>query len=95
MDIKVVNNKSVCSFLKHSVLNVGLSLGLSLSFLETAFAWGQHGHAVICEMAYDQLTPKTRQEVDQLMKVHADDERLNTAFAWADRAPRKKPPNIM
>jgi len=42
-------------------------------------------------MAYDQLTTRTRAEVDRLMAVHPDDDRLDTACAWADRQPRKKP----
>ena len=63
----------------------------AVSLPEEASAWGAHGHAVICEMAYDQLSEKARTEVDRLMAVHPDDERLATACAWADRQPRKKP----
>ena len=57
----------------------------------SAQAWGHHGHAVICEMAYMQLSDATRAEVDRLMAVHPDDKNLSTACAWADRQPRKKP----
>jgi hypothetical protein len=66
-------------------------LGCVVISAERAQAWGAHGHAVICEMAYDQLTPRTRAEVDRLMAVHPEDDRLDTACAWADRQPRKKP----
>lgn len=57
----------------------------------SALAWGEHGHAVICELTYRQLEPEIRQAVDELMSAHPEDERLNTACAWADRFPRKKP----
>lgn len=56
-----------------------------------AWGWGQYGHAVMCEMAYQQLSQDVRAKVDTLMRAHPDDEDLNTACAWADRQPRKKP----
>jgi len=56
-----------------------------------ALAWGKHGHAVICELTYRQLEPEFREVVDKLMLAHPEDDHLNTACAWADRAPRKKP----
>ena len=57
----------------------------------SAMAWGEHGHAVICELTYRQLEPEIRKAVDELMLAHPEDEKLNTACAWADRFPRKKP----
>jgi len=69
----------------------GLSWVSVLMFPSGALAWGQHGHAVICELTYRQLEPEIRKTVDELMLAHPDDERLNTACAWADRFPRKKP----
>lgn len=41
----------------------------SLLIWQQSFAWNFIGHAVIAQVAYDQLTPKAKQQVNALVKV--------------------------
>lgn len=61
----------------------GLHLGLLATFLATllaapspARAWNGSGHRLSASIAWDQLTPRTRQVVGRLLAAHQDAERL-------------------
>ncbi len=76
---------------------------LSLSLIGTASAWNLRGHMEVAAIAWDQLTPKTRARVVQLLKLNPDysdwidgfpsRQRSRAAFTraagWADDIKRK------
>jgi nuclease S1 len=67
--------------LTHSVL---ACLIWTLSTLPgSAFAWGTQGHHVIASLAFAQLTPTARAEVDRLLALEPG-ETLMTISTWAD-----------
>ncbi len=37
-----------------------------------AFAWGETGHRVVCQIAYDELLPDARVELDRLIALDSD-----------------------
>lgn len=53
------------------------------------FAWNAVGHRIIAQIAYDQLTPQAKKQVDQLTKVmfhsHYPSARFLRAATWPDR----------
>ena len=57
-------------------------------FVPAAWGWGNTGHLVVAQIAYDRLTPSTRAEADRLIRVLAgSDPRLAdfvTASVWMD-----------
>jgi hypothetical protein len=69
-----------------------------LGLTTTAFAWDQYAHMIVASVAYDQLTPSTRQKVRTLLKLNpkyhdwvarvSPDKRDRMAFLraslWAD-----------
>lgn len=44
-----------------------LLLGLCALSPETSMAWGETGHRVVCQIAYQELRPAARQELDRLI----------------------------
>jgi protein-tyrosine-phosphatase len=56
-----------------------LVIGLPLP----GFAWGTQGHQVIASLAYAQLTPAARKEVDRLLALEPG-ETLGSISTWAD-----------
>lgn len=45
-------------------------LAMQLLLPTNAFAWGETGHRVVCQIAYDSLLPAARHELDRLPSVH-------------------------
>jgi nuclease S1 len=64
---------------------VALLLSLAAT---TAFAWGTQGHQVVANLAYAQLTPKARTEVDRLLALEPG-ATLASLSAWADETRNK------
>ncbi len=68
-------------------LTLTLTLTLFSSF--PAFAWNSIGHRIIAQIAYDQLTPQTKAQVDQLTSVmfHSrySEARFLRASTWPDQ----------
>ena len=50
----------------------GLTAALVFATASHAFAWGDVGHKIVCEIAFQELNPKTRREVGRL--IHRDPE---------------------
>lgn len=48
--------------------------------MQRAFAWGAKGHRIIAQVAYDNLTNKTRKQVDAVLGKHG----MIYLAAWAD-----------
>lgn len=66
-----------------------LPLLLILCFSSPIFAWNNVGHRVIAQIAYDQLTPQTKQKIDALTAVmfHSQypADRFLCAATWPDQ----------
>ena len=56
--------------------------------IEIALAWGDTGHKVVCQMAYELLDPAARREVERLIKLDADFDTFAESCVFADRPER-------
>jgi hypothetical protein len=65
----------------------GLLLGLFL--VRDVSAWGDAGHQIICEIAFQELNPQARATVQRLLQHDADFSTFSKACTWPDR-PRKR-----
>lgn len=72
--------------IKKLILRIILVLFLLPSIL---FAWNSNGHRVIAQIAYDQLTPTAKKQIDAIIakKFHAHyaDDRFLLAATWPDQ----------
>lgn len=69
---------------RRAVRRVLLTLAMSLAALP-AWGWGGTGHRVICEIAWQQLTPAARREVQALLRLERGSHRFSESCTWADR----------
>ena len=71
---------------------MGLLLASGLAVPDRGEAWGDVAHQVICEIAFQELTPPAKAEVKRLLRKDSDPNfrRFSTACTWADH-PRKRP----
>lgn len=53
-----------------------------------AFGWGETGHRAVCQIAYDELTPTARAEVDRLMSLDPEYDTFADSCLFADGPPR-------
>jgi hypothetical protein len=77
------------TFIDHTKLFFA-TLITAVSFSSNAFAWGDLGHKVICEIALRRVSPATRAEIDKLIQRDTDYSSFADACAWPDH-PRKRP----
>jgi hypothetical protein len=64
--------------------HVGVVMLLSLLAAKDVAAWGDTGHEIICEIAFQKLTPQARARVIQLLRQDPDVMRFSTACTWPD-----------
>ena len=75
--------------MKHSLLLAGFA---SLFLIPvTAFGWGAVGHHAICQVAYEELNPGVRAEVDRLIALDSNYEDFATSCTFADWPERQRP----
>ena len=55
-----------------------------------SFGWGETGHRVVCQIAYDELTQVARTEVDRLIALDPDYDSFNESCLFADGPPRQR-----
>ena len=53
-----------------------------------AFAWGETGHRVVCQMAYEELLPNARAELDRLLALDSDFDNFADSCLFADKPER-------
>ena len=53
-----------------------------------AFAWGETGHRVVCQIAYEELLPEARTELDRLIALDSDFDDFADACLFADTPER-------
>ncbi len=49
-----------------------------------AHAWGEHGHNVVCDIAWRELTPGAKQEVRRLVGQDPDYDTFAESCVWPD-----------
>jgi hypothetical protein len=62
-----------------------------LCFPCQAFAWGDPGHRIVCQIAYLELKPEIRSRVDALIAIDPKFRTFADACTWADKFPRARP----
>ena len=62
---------------------------LLLSIGSDAWAWGDEGHKVICEIAFRLAKPSTQAEIQRLLKTDTEFNRFSNSCIWPDH-PRKR-----
>ncbi|OGT43214.1 MAG: hypothetical protein A3F13_06205 [Gammaproteobacteria bacterium RIFCSPHIGHO2_12_FULL_40_19] len=72
-----------------------LFLWLLCFFTTSVFAWGSVGHRLVAQIAYDQLTPQAKKQIDALTDVmfHSryPDARFARASTWPDTIRQQAP----
>ncbi len=53
-----------------------------------AFCWGEDGHRVVCQIAFDEMTPSARTEVTRLLALDPDFESFADSCLFADSPER-------
>jgi hypothetical protein len=54
-----------------------------------AYAWGDDGHKVVCEIAFNQVKPSTRAAIVELIKADGEFNTFSDSCVWPDH-PRKR-----
>ena len=67
----------------------GLVILLGLFGARDVYAWGDTGHQLICEIAFQELNPQARARVIQLLQRDPDFSLFSKACTWPDH-PRKR-----
>ena len=68
---------------------VGMVVVLGVLLARDVSAWGDTGHQIICEIAFQELHPQARAAVTRLLQHEADFMTFATACTWPDH-PRKR-----
>ena len=63
-------------------------LCLLLMLPSFAFAWGATGHRVVCQIAYEELLPEPRAELDRLLALDPDFDNFADSCLFADKPER-------
>lgn len=83
--------KSVRLWCGHHMLRIfALMLGLLCLSPTAVHGLGEDGHRIVCEIAYHELSPKTRLKVATMIGRDVMAERFAEACIWADRAPKSR-----
>jgi hypothetical protein len=69
---------------------VPVALSSLLLFSGNAWAWGDTGHKIICEIAMRSAAPSTRAEIRKLIKLDSEFDFFSDSCTWPDH-PRKRP----
>jgi hypothetical protein len=56
-----------------------LILALMVCPIRSALAWGDTGHRIVCEIAFQELTDNARQRVKQLIRLDVEFRRFSDA----------------
>jgi len=65
------------------------TLLLFFAFFDDAFAWGDEGHKIVCEIAMRRVSTDTRTEITRLLAADQEFSSFVDACTWADH-PRKR-----
>jgi S1/P1 Nuclease len=66
-----------------------LTLMCAIAAADRASAWGDLGHKIVCEIAFQELNDQARQDGRRLIRFDPEFTRLSHACTWPDH-PRKR-----
>jgi hypothetical protein len=69
---------------------VGIVVLCSTLLARDGFTWGDAGHQIICEIAFQELNPQAKDAVKRLIVQDQDFSLFSKACTWPDH-PRKRP----
>jgi hypothetical protein len=69
---------------------LGVAVLLSILFARDVSAWGDTGHEIVCEMAFQELNPQARAKVIHLLQGDPDFSRFSMACTWPDHPPQRR-----
>jgi len=69
--------------------HAGAVILLGLLVARDVYAWGDTGHHIICEIAFQELNPQARARVIQRLQGDPDFSAFSKAFTWPDH-PRQR-----
>ncbi len=64
---------------------------LELTATPNAFAWGDAGHRIVCQLAYLELTPAAKAKVDALIALDPKFRTFAASCTWPDMFPPVRP----
>jgi hypothetical protein len=73
------------------LLAIAAAAALQLATAQQAFAWGDVGHKIVCELAYLELTPAAKAKVDALIALDPKFRTFATSCTWPDMFPPQRP----
>ena len=85
-------DKSRSTRLRHALLSLPFGLFFligSMMYAPPSWAWGDLGHKIICEIAFQELNDKARNEVVRLISTDPSFHSFTNACTWPDH-PRKR-----
>src|SRR5215468_4531441 len=91
-DGRNVMNKSRTTRLRQALFSLPFGLLFligSMMYASPSWAWGDLGHKIICQIAFEELNDKARNEVARLIALDATFNSFTDACTWPDH-PRKR-----
>jgi S1/P1 nuclease len=70
-------------------LPLAATLLVASVFATDAYAWGDEGHKVVCQIAFDKVKPSTRTAIVKLIQADGEFPSFSDACTWPDH-PRKR-----
>jgi len=70
-------------------LPLAATLLVASVFATDAYAWGDEGHKVVCQIAFDKVKPSTRTAIVKLIQADGEFQSFSDACTWPDH-PRKR-----
>jgi hypothetical protein len=68
-----------------------VAAALQLAAATQAFAWGDVGHKIVCQLAYLELRPAAKSKVDALIALDPKFRTFATSCTWPDMFPPQRP----
>src|SRR5215475_5622817 len=69
---------------------ISLAILILISFCGNAFAWGDTGHKIVCEIAFRLAQPDTRAAIRKLIRSDSEFDTFSESCVFPDH-PRKRP----
>jgi len=66
-----------------------------MAFGGDAFAWGDVGHTVVCEIAFRLAAPETRAEIRQLIQTDSRYDFFSESCTWPDHPHKRAPEHFI
>ncbi len=74
---------------------VALAIVALLTLSGNAWSWGDHGHKVVCEIAFRLATPNTRARIRRLIQNDPQFDFFSDSCTWPDHPKRRDPEHFI